>query len=329
MKKDEVALQEDLTVAQQNAKMYNGFKEELHKLDPKHFTEIMQNVNPEVKIDVKTVKDFIDGMSQEEMHKVADHLGKLHQMPDGTAKDVAVANSKMKINESELSEIFGDILTEETQDKVVALFEAKVNDTIEVIAEEIEAEYAELFEESLEEILDQVDKYVTHVAQEYVAENQVAIQNSMKVEIAEEFIEAIKDLCEDYNIDVSDEKLDIAEAMQQDIDELSEAVQALLDKNAILSEELEIMQKTEVIHSLSEDLSDSETEKLVALLEGVSYENAETYANRVKIIKDKYFGDTAATDSLNEDVVLTQVESKTVAVDPVISAAAALMQKKK
>lgn len=281
-----------------NAQMYNGFKEELKKLDPKHFLEIMQSVNPEVINDVDDVHTMIDGLSQKQMEMVAD---KVAQFKDSTPADATKQNKMLGMNEDELKSIFGDLLSEDRTLEVQTLFESAVDQKVKSIAEEIENELNEEFEDTIEALVEQIDQYMNYVAEEFMEENRQALETSLKTEIAEEFIADLKTLFEDHNINIPEDQIDAVEEMAETIEELQESVNNLLQKNSYLVEQLQEQEKVELVIEAAKNLTLEQEDKFLSLVEGLDYTDHETYKRKLEIIRDKHFGNINEDEIVNPD----------------------------
>ena len=209
-----------------------------------------------------------------------------------------------------------DSLSEEFKQKAATVFEAAIKSKVKDIAEEIEADYNKKFEEETskakDELVEKVDSYLSYVVEEWMKENELALERGIKGEIAEDFISGLKKLFEDHYIDVPDEKYNVLEDQASKIDELEKKLNESIEKNVELSKENGKYVRQSIIDEASKDLAETQKEKFNKLAEEVDYKNEEDFRNKVSTIKESYFGkkdssgeiDDVAADSspLNEDL---------------------------
>src|SRR5210317_1201332 len=209
-----------------------------------------------------------------------------------------------------------DSLSEEFKQKAATVFEAAIKSKVKDIAEEIEADYNKKFEEETskakDELVEKVDSYLSYVVEEWMKENELALERGIKGEIAEDFISGLKKLFEDHYIDVPDEKYNVLEDQASKIEELEKKLNESIEKNVELSKENGKHIRQSIIDEASKDLAETQKEKFNKLAEEIDYKNEEDFKNKVSTIKESYFGkkdssgeiDDVAADSspLNEDL---------------------------
>ena len=209
-----------------------------------------------------------------------------------------------------------DSLSEEFKQKAATVFEAAIKSKVKEIAEEIEADYNKKFEEETskakDELVEKVDSYLSYVVEEWMKENELALERGIKGEIAEDFISGLKKLFEDHYIDVPDEKYNVLEDQASKIEELNKKLNESLAKNVELSKENGKYVRQSIIDEASKELAETQKEKFNKLAEEVDYKNEEDFRTKVSTIKESYFGkkdssgeiDDVAADSntLNEDL---------------------------
>src|SRR6056300_828426 len=209
-----------------------------------------------------------------------------------------------------------DSLSEEFKQKAATVFEAAIKSKVKDIAEEIQADYDKKFEEETskakDELVEKVDSYLSYVVEEWMKENELALERGIKGEIAEDFIGGLKKLFEDHYIDVPDEKYNVLEDQASKIEELEKKLNESIEKNVELSKENGKHIRQSIIDEASKDLAETQKEKFNKLAEEVDYKNEEDFKNKVSTIKESYFGkkdssgeiDDVAADSspLNEDL---------------------------
>jgi hypothetical protein len=209
-----------------------------------------------------------------------------------------------------------DSLSEEFKQKAATVFEAAIKSKVKEIAEEIEADYNKKFEEETskakDELVEKVDSYLSYVVEEWMKENELALERGIKGEIAEDFISGLKKLFEDHYIDVPDEKYNVLEDQASKIEELNKKLNESVARNVELSKENGKHIRQSIIDEASKELAETQKEKFNKLAEEVDYKNEEDFRTKVSTIKESYFGkkdssgeiDDVAADSntLNEDL---------------------------
>ena len=207
-------------------------------------------------------------------------------------------------------------LSDEFKDKASTIFEAAVKSKVRTEIERLEDEYSkELTEQSdkaKDELVEKVDSYLDYVVQEWMKENELAIERGLKGEISEDFIAGLKQLFEDHYIDVPDEKYDVLEAQSKKIEELEEQLNLQIEKDKELHSEIGELTKDSIIKDVSDDLVDTEVEKFKGLVEDVDYSDAESYKTKLETLKESYFPKRAEEQSTNEisdDEAVKEVET--------------------
>ncbi|OUW69235.1 MAG: hypothetical protein CBD62_00465 [Candidatus Pelagibacter sp. TMED202] len=184
-------------------------------------------------------------------------------------------------------------LSEEFKRKAATVFEAavksKVRTEIERLEDEYESKLSENVESATEEMVEKVDTYLNYVTEEWMKENEIAVERGLKGEIAEDFISGLKQLFEDHYIDVPDEKYDILEAQSEKISELEGKLSETIEKNVSLKDNNAKLVREQVMSEVSEDLADTEVEKFKSLTEDVDYSDEESFREKLDTLKENYF----------------------------------------
>lgn len=226
----------------------------------------------------------------------------------------------------DLSPIFGADLSEEFKEKATSIFEAaviaRVNHEVEKLNAALDEQFAEDVAEFQQQIVEKVDSYLNYVVENWMKENEVAIESGLRTEIAEDFIHGLQVLFKEHYIEVPEEKYDVLGDMQAQTDELSGKLNDAISENVKLKQQVVEMKRLAVIEEMSKDLADTEVAKLGKLLEGVAFEDEVTYAEKVSVIKENFFtkkasaAPVATQQPLVEDVSHaepTMVDDSTVA----------------
>jgi len=227
---------------------------------------------------------------------------------DAEKKDEKVKEEKEKdidVKEHVDALVAGDdSLSEEFKQKAATVFEAAIKSKVKEIAEDIQADYdKKLTEEtskSKDELVEKVDSYLAYVVEEWMKENELALERGIKGEIAEDFISGLKKLFEDHYIDVPDEKYNVLEDQSSKIEELNKKLNESIEKNVELSKENGEHKRQNIIDEASKELADTQKEKFNKLAEEVEYSNEEDFKTKVATIKESYFGKKESTSEIDD-----------------------------
>ena len=257
------------------------------------------------KEDVKETEDKKEDEKKAEVKEDAAEAEKEKEVKkeDETAKD-KVKNLDMKEDVKALTD--GEDLSEEFKAKAATIFEsavkAKLVEEIEKLEGEYETKVAERVEETKSEIVEKVDAYLNYVVEEWMKENELAIEKGLRAEITEDFIGGLKTLFESHYINVPSEKYDVIENQAAEIEKLKEEVNQTIEKNVELNQAIGQHVRTDIINDVSSDLAETETEKLKGLAEGIEYKDAESFRKSVETLKDSYFPKAEASDKQSNEV---------------------------
>ena len=251
------------------------------------------------------------------------------EMPDGLKKYLAkkddkkddkeegygsmnASKHKMKKEEIDVTEhvdalIAGeDDLSEEFKTKAATVFEAAIKSKVTEIEEYLEADYNTKFEEEIskskDELVEKVDSYLNYVVEEWMKDNELALEKGIKGEIAEDFISGLKKLFEDHYIDVPDEKYNVLEDQAGKIEDLEKKLNEQIEKNVVLNKSnFDYVQKA-IVAEAAEDLADTSKEKFFKLAEEIDASNTEEFKTKIATIKESYFGKKTTVSEELDDV---------------------------
>ena len=220
----------------------------------------------------------------------------------------------------DLSPIFGDDLSEEFKEKATSIFEAaviaRVNAEMDKVTSSLEEKYAADVADYKEGIVEKIDSYLNYVVENYIRDNELAIENGLRTEIAEDFMAGLKVLFKEHYIEVPEEKYDVIGELQAKAEELEAKLDEAIGHNVDLNKEVTSLKRIAVVEELSKDLADTEAAKLGKLLEGVDFENEDLYREKVSVIKENYFPKKQLTESKQtSQVQQTLIEDTGVAPD--------------
>jgi regulator of replication initiation timing len=197
-----------------------------------------------------------------------------------------------------------DSLSEEFKTKAATVFEAAIKSKVKEIAEEMQADFdKKLTEEtskSKDELVEKVDSYLAYVVEEWMKENELALERGIKGEIAEDFISGLKKLFEDHYIDVPDEKYNVLEDQSSQIEELKKKLNESIEKNVELTKENGNFKRQDIIDEASKDLAETQKEKFNKLAEEIDYKNEEDFKTKVATVKESYFGKKETSSEIDD-----------------------------
>jgi len=187
-------------------------------------------------------------------------------------------------------------LSDEFKAKTAVIFEAALKSKLSEEVERIEATYEEkLAEETASqkgELVEKVDSYLNYVVEQWMEDNKVAIQTGLRAEIAENFMEGLKNLFTESYIDVPESKVDLVDDLADQVEELEEALNKTTADAISLSEEVEGLKRAAIVAEAASELADTQKEKFYSLVEGVDFDDAEQFASKVATIKESFFANT-------------------------------------
>lgn len=196
--------------------------------------------------------------------------------------------------------INGEELTEEFKTKAATIFEAAVVTRVKQEVAKLDEEYAAKLEEAVQKnvegLVEQVDGYLNYVVEQWIAQNELALEHGMKSEILEGFVAGLKGLFEENYIDIPEEKFDVLGSMESKIEELETKLNEQVAANVELSKTLAEQKRIEIVEAACEGLTDTEVEKFKGLAEELAYEDVETFTTKVKTIRESYFTTKAQAD---------------------------------
>ena len=198
-------------------------------------------------------------------------------------------------------------LSDGFKDKAATIFEAAVNSKLSEEVARIEESYVEELSAEIastkSDLVEKIDSYLNYVVENWMSENQVAIQTGLRSEIAENFMNGLKDLFVESYVDVPESKVDLVDDLAEQVEELEDALNSQTAKNIEMTEELELFQRYEVIREHAHGLAETEVEKLAKLAEDLDYIDEETFSAKVKTIKESYFTKEVKTAEVGDDLV--------------------------
>ena len=285
---------------------------------------------------VKAIYDQLNSMKKAEL---SDSFGKImgstlseeDEEEEGDDEEEVPAESKklkkedLKIDVKEDIEAItsGEDLSEEFKTKAATIFETAVSAKVLAEVNERLAHYEEEYKKELDEakeahnstLSEKVDGYLNYVVEEWMKENEIAVEKGIRSELVEDFMTGLKNLFQEHYIDIPEEKVDLVDDLFEKVEELEKKLDESINHNVGIKSELAKFKREESLREVSQDLADTEKEKLGKLAEGIDYEDEKQFSEKLEVIKENYFPKTTdSTQPLTEEVENTteteEVEEK-------------------
>ena len=216
----------------------------------------------------------------------------------------------------------GEELSEEFQDKARTIFEGAIRSKVATIKEDLQEAYAEALVEELDSIkaglTERVDAYLEYVADEWMQENALQVEQGLKTEMTESFLEGMKSLFEEHYVTIPEEKYDVLNSMVDKLDEMESKLNEQIDRNVALNRRLAESNADGIFTAVAEGLADTQKEKLATLAENVEFESDTDYREKLETLKESYFPSKSSapkstSENLSEEVSKDEVISEDVA----------------
>ena len=249
--------------------------------------EMMKKMEMMKAKELKAMYNKMEMMGKEEEEKSESKDAKVEE----STLDERIASVDVSDDVSALTQ--DEELSEEFKEKAATIFEAAVKSKIRSEVERIEMEKTQEIAEEInnvrDELTEKVDNYMNYVVEEWMKENEIAIERGLKGEIAEDFISGLKALFEEHYVDVPDEKYDILGQQSEKIDELEAKLNEQIEKNAEMKKSHDVLVRDRVFTECSSDLADTEVEKFKSLAEEVDFSNEDSFKEKLDQLKESYF----------------------------------------
>ena len=267
----------------------------------------IQSYGEEAEVEYDDEEEIIVEAEKEEGHEDA-------------AQDKAMINKalkKEKMKEKMAEDIdalmSGENLSEEFVSKATTIFESAVISRAEEVIAEVEEQLMEEFEVAIESIKEdlaaKVDDYLNYMVEEWMKDNEIAIESGLKAEITEEFLTGLRDLFIEHNIDIPEDKVDIVEELAAQLEATEAVLNEEIARGVQLSKDLNEQKKIEAIYTACEGLTQTQVEKMKSLAESVDFTTEEEFTTKLETLKESYFRadvKVATTDALDDEVLLEE-----------------------
>ncbi len=246
----------------------------------------------------------MEGMNKEDLHATYMKMG----YHEGFEVDEEVLENHIKeidVSSDVKALVDGEDLSEEFKEKAATIFEAAVKSKTRTelvrIIENRQADMAVEIDEYKDTLSEKVDQYLDYVVEEWMKENELAIERGLKGEIAEDFISGLKQLFEDHYIDVPNEKYNVLEAQSEKIAELEEQLNGIMDQNIEMKTVNSELVREQVISETASDLTDTQFEKFKSLTEEIDFKDQDTFREKLDTLKESYFPKVSSDETYDND----------------------------
>ena len=257
--------------------------------------------------------------------KKAEAMAKMAKMEETETEEEVLEEEEIVSESEEVTEetvdieedvnalLGGEELSEEFKEKARVIFEAALTSKIKEIQETLEVQYAERLEEERQslkgELTERVDSYLEYVCQEWMTENELAIEHGLKTEMTESFLSGMKGLFEEHYVVIPEDKYDVLESMVEKLDDMETKLNEQIDKNISLNKRLAESTADVVLSVVSEGLAETQKEKLASLAESVEFESEEEYREKLETLKESYFSKAPTAKSEAPQTLSESVDS--------------------
>ena len=271
--------------------------------------------NPDATKKVKKVSDEVNKDAKDGSLPKDHKPGASVKEEEAEVKGEEIAETKEESTEMEI-DLTDDVkalvstdadLSEEFKEKAATIFETAVKTRIKEQTKILESQYEEKLstekETMKEAMVEKVDSYLNYVVEEWMKENELAVERGIRTEIAEDFITGLKDLFKEHYIDVPEEKYNVLDDLTNQVKDLESKLNEQIEKNVNLAKEVNDSERVNLVAEVSADLADTEKEKFASMAENVEFESAPKFREKLETIKESYFPKTKIEETASKDEV--------------------------
>ena len=267
---------------------------------------------------IQAAVDMLKKARKEDAQKIYAKMAKVDESEDDGSVDKSIKaapqkkndlKAKAKVESVDFSEDLDAVIAEEAtlsdgfRGKAGAIFEAVLTSKLASEMDRLETEYAQNLEEEVSdvksELVEKVDSYLNYVVSNWMEENEVAVTEGLRTEIAEDFMTSLQAVFKEHYIDVPEGKVDLVDELAEQVSELEETLNKTTEDNIKLHESVQTLERAEVVREQSSGLADTEAEKLGTLVEDIEFDNKDNFEMKVKVVKESYFT-KAISESVDE-----------------------------
>ena len=261
-------------------------------------------------------EEEVDGEVVEEEDTTAsaeDVVSEEETSEEEVVSEEEVIQAEYDIEEDVEALLSGEELSEEFQEKARTIFETAIKTKVAEVQEELKAQYETTLEEEVtlikEELTDRVDAYLEYVAEEWIKENQLAVEQGLKSEMSESFLTGIRGLFEEHYVSIPEEKYDVTTAMVEKLDEMEYKLNEQIKSNIALNQRLAESVAETILSDVSEGLALSQKDRLADLAENVEFDSEENYREKLTTLKNSYFSETVGSQRDTSENISESSES--------------------
>ena len=236
--------------------------------------------------------------------------GKKKKEEEEEEEEEEEVEEEFDISEDVNALLAGENLSEEFQEKAKIIFEAAIKAKVADIKEQLQASYEEALVEEVQsiknELVERVDAYLEYVADEWIQENTLAIEDGLKTEMTESFLQGMKQLFEEHYVSIPEERYDVLESMVEKLDEMEEKLNEQIEKNIALNQRLAESVADVIFAEVTEGLALSQKDKLASLAENVEFDGEENYREKLVTLRESYFPTRVSGTQRNETETLSE-----------------------
>ena len=282
--------------------------------DPMKGLKKSDAVKEEEELDTEAVLEEEEEVTEEDL--ISEEESEEEEELEGEEEEVEEeeVEEEFDVSEDVNALLGGEELSEEFQEKARTIFESALRSKVSEIKESLIEQYDAAYEERLIEevtefksiLTERVDSYLEYVADEWMTENQISIENALKTEMTESFLSGMKSLFEAHYVSIPEDKYDVLESMVQKLDEMETKLNEQIEKNVVLNKRLSESVADGIFDDVAEGLALSQKEKLASLAESVEFESETNYREKLEMLRESYFSaqkaPKAKSESLSEEV---------------------------
>ena len=229
---------------------------------------------------------------------------------DEIVEEETSTEEEFDIEEDVEALLAGEELSEEFQEKAKTIFEAAIRSKVTEVKEQLQNAYEEQLVEEIvsikENLIERVDAYLEYVADEWMSDNQLAVEHGLKTEMTESFLSGMKQLFEDHYVTIPEEKYDVIESMVDKLDEMEEKLNEQIERNVALNQRLAESVADVIFAEVTEGLALSQKDKLASLAENVEFDGEESYREKLVTLRESYFPSDTGTQRDESDTISEQ-----------------------
>jgi hypothetical protein len=284
--------------------------------------EAMKGVKEDEEFEYDEDEELLEAMHEEDgeeegskkkgKKKGSDEENEENEGDEGDEEDDEM-KEEFSIEEDVNALLDGEDLSEEFQEKARTIFEAAIRSKVYEIQESLEEQYAVALQEEVEEIKselsERVDAYLEYVSGEWMEENALVIENGLKTEMTESFLQGMKGLFEDHYVSIPEDKYDVLESMVEKLDEMETKLNEQIERNVSLNKRLAESVADGIFEQVSDGLADTQKDKLASLAESVEFESEEEYREKLETLRESYFPSRAVSPSARTETLSEGLDS--------------------